>query len=178
MRLQPKFPLPKPSCFLQSLSYLPAPVARFPPSLRPLIFRLNKEFAELASNPGSTSQNHQYLGDWEGGAWTMRSHLRNNLDSISEEHNRVTPRPSLTFVHLTNVSALVAADIRLCKTGHARQRPADPKFCPSPSWARAALQDPPSKPLTLCRRRGGRGSHAENHRQRRALGAFLTERIL
>lgn len=35
------------------------------------------------------------------------------------------------------------------------------------------LQDPPSKLLTLCGRREGRGNHAENHcRQRRALGGF------
>lgn len=68
--------LSNPSCFLQS----PFPISQhqqpgFLPSSRPLIFLSSKEFAGLAPNTGSRSQEHQGSGDWEGGAWTRRSHL-------------------------------------------------------------------------------------------------------
>lgn len=48
-------------------------------------------------------------------------------------------RSLLTFLHLTKVSALVAAGTQLCKTSHAQQHPAGSKRCPSSSsWARVA----------------------------------------
>lgn len=82
--------LSSPSCFLQS----PSPICQlqlsgFLPSPRPLISLSSTEFAGLAPDRGSRSQEHQDSRDREGSAWKMRSHLEEPPCAITGIHANV-----------------------------------------------------------------------------------------
>lgn len=154
--IEAQISLSNPSCFLRS----PFPISQhqqpgFLPPSRPLIFLSSKQLAGLTPNTASRSQEHQDSEEWEGGAWTTRSHLEKPpclyWQGTVQTRGRGYCRSLLTFLHLTKVLALVAAGTQLCKTSHAQQHPADSKRCPSPSSrARAAAAQAPTL-LFVCR---------------------------